>query len=118
MSEFLEGSFPRAHSPRRTGGVHASYHWCNTQYVGYAALPAVTLNANAFVSDCDLDPNEHTLCLLIDYLFVGYIDIFPSDIVSISWDISYRYHAIYRMISVSRYPENIGDTDIDIARKY
>ena len=32
--------------------------------------------------------------------------------------ISYRYHAIHRMISVSRYPEHILDIDIDISRKY
>ena len=32
--------------------------------------------------------------------------------------VSYRYHPIYRMISVSRYPEHILDIDIDISRKY
>ena len=30
----------------------------------------------------------------------------------------YRYHAIYRMISASRYPEHILDIDIDISRQY
>ena len=30
----------------------------------------------------------------------------------------YRYHAIYRMVSVSRYPEYILDIDIDVSRKY
>ena len=32
--------------------------------------------------------------------------------------ISYRYHAMYRMVSVSRYPEYILDIDIDVCRKY
>ena len=72
--------------------IHATYQY-HTQHAGCDSLSAVSLYTDAFVPDLDLDPNEHTSCLLIIYLW---------SIVTCS------------IVSISRYPEHILDIDIDI----
>ena len=39
--------------------IHATYQ-CSTQHAGCEALSAVSLHADVFFSDLDLDPNKHT----------------------------------------------------------
>ena len=59
--------------------IHATYQY-NTRHAGCESLSAASLYTDAFDLGLDLDPNEHTSCLWIIYLWC---------IVHV---ISYRYH--------------------------
>ena len=88
--------------------IHATYEY-NTQHAGCEELSALSSYTDGFVSGFDLDPIEYKR-----YFFL-YSTCCGAHVIHV---MSYRYHAIYRMTSVSRCPEHILDVDIDISRKY
>ena len=93
FEDALEVSFPRVHLRRTI--VHAAY--THTEYTRLPVVLAVTWYADYTISGFDLYPNDHTRHTVWYTTCRVYLHV-----------ISYRYHAIYSMITlnIAWYTEN------------